>query len=202
MRGVISFVLVLLLVAPLSTMHALADSSAAQTALAVRKAVSLEKRYYLEIALKESLHQVLASAQGADRKQVVQDASAKLAEWEKQAEKAFAEEGAEVDVWFGAVDEDELARVREKMLEEKKPVKPSSAHDFSQYGIGWKGELVQLSQAFLDASAEGGAVISRNGLAAVPDAAAFDGGLFCFGASMVFPKEGIAAIAVAPEGFR
>jgi len=202
-RGVISFVLVLLLVAPLSTMHALADSTAAQSAVAVRKAVSLEKRYYVEVALKESLHQVLSSAHGADRKQVMQDAAQKLAEWEKHAETAFAKEGAAVDVWFGAVDEDELTRVREKMLEEKRLSKPGSAHDFSEYGIGWKGELLLLSQAFLDAPPEGGAVVSRNGLASVPDASALGGGsVFCFGASILLPREGVTAIAIAPEGFR
>ncbi|MEW5955445.1 MAG: hypothetical protein AB1626_02815 [Candidatus Micrarchaeota archaeon] len=201
LKGVISFVLVLLLVAPLSTMHALADSASAQTALAARKAVSLEKRYYLEIALKESLHQVLASAQGADRRQVVADAARKLQEWEKHAEKAFAEEGAAVDAWFGAVGEDELQRLREQMLADKRLAKPSAAHDFSQYGVGWKGELLLLSEAFLDAAPSGGAVISRNGLAFVPEAGALHGELFCFGASILFPREGLAAIAIAPEGF-
>lgn len=201
MKGVISFVLALLLIAPLSTIYAVADSTAAQTAAAARKAVYLEKKYYVELAIKESLHQVLASARGADRKQLVGDAARKLREWEKHAETAFAEDGAVVNVWFGAVSEDELKRLRDQMLADKKAARPLEAHDFSEYAVGWKGELLFLSEAFLDAAPSSGAVISRNGLAFVPEASAFNGEVFCFGASILFPREGIAGIAVAPEGF-
>ncbi|MBI5229520.1 hypothetical protein HY991_05395, partial [Candidatus Micrarchaeota archaeon] len=100
MRGFFSFLLVLLLFPALLEVASIKQSYYAESVFLKRHLLLLEKKYYADLGFKESLHQVFYHSEGDSREEKVNDAAAKLAEWEEFVETS-EKEGVFVEAWFG-----------------------------------------------------------------------------------------------------
>lgn len=221
--------LVLAALSSLAAVSSLADSASTQTADATRAAIALEKKYYVDLGIKESLHQVLASAEGIDGKSRTGDAAAKLVEWEARVETVFEQEGTQVDVWQGVALPSDVEAVRKAVLADGALDKSGTGNskpglatfDFqvpAPFFAEADGLPVLMSELFLQSvspvpNSKGvkvGAVLEaaysgipqavvKRGLAELGIAKQY--GQIGFGSTIYFPNEGIAANGLMPEGF-
>lgn len=196
MKGVISFLLVIAAIVPLASFAAMQEKAALSAGQSELQALALEKRHYAEMELRESFIQVLQSSQGTSREEKVVDVANKLSKWEAFVEKEFGDRGMLLDVWCGATTPSEISRLKKQILEKQTLFRPSLSHNLNEFVLGWQGQALPVSAAFLDSTIEG-VKVSRNGLSFAPDLAtaySIVDGETSFGASLYLPGEKIAAI--------
>ena len=192
--------MVLLFVFPTLQILDLQKNSLSYNGLVQEKILSLEKRYYEDLSLKEAVAQVLRSASGNSTREKMLDAAAKLEKLEQFAEAHYGQNGMMIDFWFGSLHEGEAQELAARMAEEKRPLKCGSCFDFSSRALDYDGNVVPKSVSVLFASQTGGAFVSKDGLSIAPFPEAAFGNVF-LGASVYMPDAGIAFVSLMPEGF-
>jgi hypothetical protein len=199
-KGLLGFILVFLFVFPLASTLEMRAGALKENAFFERKVLSLEKKYYLDLEVKESLKQVFESAVGTSREERVQDVAQKLVSWEAFLEKHFREQGIFFDAWFGSINGAEADELARRVMKEKKVSKCSNCFDFDSEAIGWDKKIVFKSAGFLDWDPLQGTRISRNGFSFVPELADLYGEI-AFGATAFIPEENLSFVVLIPEGF-
>ena len=196
MKGLVSFALLLVFATVLARVSQTRTAAAAEAYSAKEAVFALEKRYYVDVDLKNAFRQVLAAAQGTGSEEKIVDAARKLALLEEFAEKKYAEKGIHIDCWVGEADAPGLRELYRKMLDEKRALKPPGAMDLYMHVLDWRGGPVPVSAGLLAVDpASGKLFVSRNS-ATVP-AQPFQKPVF--GASIYF--DDVAAVAIIGEGF-
>ncbi len=204
MRGLITFLLVILLFAAILSFNAFQATASKAVSFAEEKTLFLEKKQFEERALKNAFKQAFRNAAGSERDEVVKNAAEKLAALESFAEKSFFEENASANVWFGVISPEEIQLLNKRMLSERKAVKCVNCFDLNAMALDRDKKPVLASIAFLEFEFEKNALsVSKNGLMRVPELAYLQlvPGTFGFGASIYYPNQNASTIVLLPEGF-
>lgn len=202
MRGFASFLLLLVFALILIRTAGLRTAASDAALFYETKSLAIEKRYYTEQDAKNAFRQLLRSEKILDRTSALKAIAARIATFEVFAENYYEGKGARTDFWLGGTDANEIALLKKRMLEEKKPLKCQNCLDLNDTTLDWNGKPVLAAECFLDYG-NGETKISRNGLANCPDFIArfAVSEKIVFGISTYFPGEKISAVMIMPEGF-
>ncbi|MEW6328926.1 MAG: hypothetical protein AB1468_02290 [Candidatus Micrarchaeota archaeon] len=211
MRGLVSILLVILLLAQLLVLMSAYARHRSETRAAANEVLALEKNYYLEMDVKHALAnsvRISAAEENGNREETADAVADRLAGFEKFIEGKYAKgRGVEIDVWCGIGDEQEFDSLAGRMLENKKLEKCASCWDFSEAGTRTRRKetiAVRKCAAFFDADTLNRIVfISRGGADLVDDFApgtALHGRGYVLGFSILDKKLGVASVAIVPEG--
>ncbi len=211
MRGLVSILLVILLLAQLLVLMSAYARQRTETRASANDALVLEKNYYLEMDLKHAaINSVGMAAREANgsRDETADAVAERLAKFEKFVEDEYAKgEGVEIDFWCGITDERELNLLAKRMLENKKLEKCASCWDFSEMGTRTHGReisTVRKCAAFFNPDTLNRAVFISSGGADLVDDIAFGTAQhteeYVVGFSILDKKLGIASVVVIPEG--
>ncbi len=202
MKGFVSIIFALFLAVFLLQAFKLKAESGEKTFFYESKALALEKKYYVDQDVKSVFRQVLASAEGKTAVEKASDAAKKLSDFESFAEKHFSDKGIKVDLWVGAVTQEEIDSLNKKMLEEGKALKCRNCFDLNSESLDANGLIVLNAKGLLSLDEEVNVIVSRNGLIHAPFLSTrLLNGRIGFGASYYFVEEKIAAVSLVPEGF-
>ncbi len=205
MRGLITFLLAVLLFAAILSFNAFQSNAAKTVSFTKEKTLFIEKKQFEERAFKNAFKQVFWNAGGSERDEVVKNAAEKLAALESFTEKNFFKENASVDVWFGVVTQQEISLLKKRMLSEKKALKCMNCFDLNAIALDKDEKPIYASTAFIEFSPEKNELsVSKNGLVRVPQLAYLQllPGTFGFGASTYYPDQNTSTIILLPEGLR
>ncbi len=205
MRGLITFLLTVLLFTAILSFNAFQANAAKTVSFTEEKTLFMEKKQFEERAFKNAFKQVFWNAGGSERDEVVKNAAEKLAALESFTEKNFFEENTSIDVWFGVITQEEISLLKKRMLSEKRALKCANCFDLKAIALDKNEKPVYASTAFMEFSLEKNELsISRNGLARVPQLAYLQllPGTFSFGASAYHSSENASTIILLPEGLR
>lgn len=165
-------------------------------------ALLLERKYYVEKDIKDAFlqsMQIAARQAGAasTREDVAVAVAERLEAFERFAEGAYAQQGVEVDLWFGPLDDaDALAK---RIYDSGRLQQCDACADFSSKTITYSKKIAPAAVSFINVDPLRKRVeISKGGLTIAPNANAL--GRVYFGASVLMREPRIAFVVALPEG--